>query len=56
MIGVLGPEPVYVNFIAAELPHWCSVEGVDGRIPYNEQKNVAIPYDSKHMKQLNFKL
>ena len=46
MIGVFGPEPVYVNFVAAELPHWCKVTGVAGRVPFEEQKNVAIPSDS----------
>ena len=45
MTGIFGPEPVYVNFIAAELPHWCKVDGVS-QLPFNLQKLAAIPPDS----------
>lgn len=48
MIGIFGPEPVYVNFIAADLPHWCKVEGLN-HLPYDVQKNVAIPLDCKYI-------
>ena len=49
MIGIFGPEPVYVNFIAAELPHWCKVDGLSDRIPFADQKQVAIPFDGLYI-------
>ena len=49
MIGIFGPEPVYVNFLAAELPHWCEVDGLADRIPFKSQKNVGIPSDGLYL-------
>ncbi len=49
LVGVFGPEPVYVNFVAAELPHWCSVPGLAGRVPFETQKIVAIPIDRGYL-------
>ena len=46
MIGVFGPEPVYVNFIAAELPHWCHISALEN-YTFSMQRDIAIPYDGK---------
>lgn len=44
-IAFISVESIYMNFIGYRMDHWCAVpELVD--LPYDVQKNVAIPYAS----------
>ena len=38
-------DQMHIVFVGGSMPHWCRVEELAG-LPYDVQKNVAIPTDS----------
>ena len=45
IVNVFAADSIQIIFIAGHMPHWCRVPELDN-LPYDVQKNVAIPAES----------
>jgi len=45
IFAIYTADAIHIIFIAGKMPHWCRVPGLDN-LPYDVQKNVAIPAES----------